>query len=152
MYNPGTNQDFFSLTSSFANPTGHVKVRLIHQDLARGVKRLSEEAYCPNWGSTSTSLRFMNALLSIFGNLNVVRAELRYSEAKHFTLVLKTIYDQEIIFKGVSGGYYGEGSRGGYDILKACGFSPKQLERIWTNEKFVITRRPKSQTYLNIQN
>lgn len=150
MYKPGANQEFFYLTSSYANPTGHVKVRLLHQDLARGVKRLSEEAYCPNWGSTSTSLRFMNTLLSIFGDLNVVRAELRYSKAKHFTLVLKTMYEQELIFKGVSGGYYGEGSRGCYDILKACGFSEKQIERVWTSEQFVITRRPKSQTYSNI--
>lgn len=142
MTKPSNGGYFYLHDSVRLNPTGYVKIKSIVSDVERGVKRLSEDAYCPSHGVTQTSLRFMTALVGLFGiePLRAKTAELRYSKKHHFTLVVETVLGFTIVFKGVSGGYYGEGSRGCYDLLKAFGYSDKQCEQVFHKETFRLQR------------
>ncbi len=142
MYKPGYG-DYFYLTESYSYPKGHVQVRVLANDIQTGVKRLAEYAYCSAYGVTRTSMRFMNALIHLLGQeaIQGVKAELAYSQKHHFTLTVHTISGFELVFKGVSGGYYGEGTRGCYDILKVCGFNEKQCQRAFEKETFTASRR-----------
>lgn len=140
MYKPGYGR-YFYLEDSYAQPLpNNVKMKELVQDVKRGVKRLSEDAYCPYWGSTTSSLRFFIALRQGI-DVRAKKAELRYSQKNHFTLFVETFSGYTLMFKGCSGGYYGEGSRGCYDILKACGFSEEQCQRVFEKETFTVTRR-----------
>lgn len=132
---------FFSLDSQLANPVGHVNWALLKADIARGVVRLPEYAYVASWGSTLGSLRFLNALMRFFDVTTAHRAKLSYDPRHHYTLSVFLKNGPELVFKGVSGGYYGEGPRGCYDILKACGFSERQCQKVWTNETFLVYKR-----------
>lgn len=111
MTKPHYGSFFYLNEGSYSTIIGNVRLKALQEDIARGVKRLSEDAYCKNYGSTRGSLQFLTAL-NRYINLTAVRAELRYSQRKHFTLVVKTVNGYELFFKGVSGGYFGEGSRG----------------------------------------
>jgi hypothetical protein len=135
--------DFYYLNDSHANPVGHVKGRQLALDIQRGVKRLPEYAFVDGWGSTQGSMRFMNALRKFVNVELAYRAELRYTQRDHFTLVVWTRDGFELVFKGVSGGYHGEGTRGCYDILKVCGFNEAQCQKVWANETFTVIKRAK---------
>jgi hypothetical protein len=134
---------FYYLGDQHASPVGHVKGRQLAFDIQRGVKRLPEYAYIDSWGSTQSSMRFMNALRNVINVDLANRAELRYSQRDHFTLMVWTKDGFELVFKGVSGGYHGEGTRGCYDILKVCGFNEAQCQKVWTNETFTVIKRSK---------
>jgi hypothetical protein len=139
IYKPHPNQGFFYLNDGQSNPVSHVKSRLLISDIQRGVKRLSESAFLDQWGSTRASMRFMNALRRTI-DVTATRAQLKYSQLNHYTLVVYTRSGFELVFKGVSGGYHGEGTRGCYDILKLCGFSETQCQKVWSQQTFTVIK------------
>jgi hypothetical protein len=134
---------FYSLNDRMSDPVGHVKMRQLAYDIQRGVKRLPEDAFVEGWGSTYASLRFMNALRKFINIENAHRAELKFNQRNWYTLVIHTRDGFELVFKGVSGGFHGEGPRGCYDILKVCGFNEAQCQKVWTNETFTVIKRSK---------
>jgi hypothetical protein len=135
---------FFALNSEAlvhqAKTTRRSVLNLINADAKRGVRRLSDEAYCRHYGSTRDSLIFL-LIVSSEMSCEAVRAELTHSAKQHFTLKVHLKTGYTLVFKGVAGGYFGEGSRGCYDILKFCGFNEKQCQKVWTNETFTCSRR-----------
>lgn len=139
LYKPYFN--YFYLDDSGANPVGNVNMKLLQHDIQRGVKRLPEYAYTRNWGSTRGSMQFMNALRRLINVENAKRAVLTYSHEHHFVLTIYTTDGYTLVFKGVSGGYTGEGTRGCYDILKVCGFREEQCQKVWKSETFTVFKR-----------
>lgn len=123
-----------------------VNVNALMQDLQRGVTTLSEEAYCRGWGSTQTSLAFAVALIKVLeqakgqDGVTARRADMTLSDKHHYTLRVTTFSGYDIVFKGVSGGYYGEGTRGAHDILKLFGFNEKQCNRAFEHEQFDVRK------------
>lgn len=134
-------RNFYYLDSPLTNPAHHVNWRLLKEDIARGVTRLPEYVYVPGWGSTTASLRFLNALRRFLDVTKAHRAVLTYSSRHHFTLSVYLKDGPELVFKGVSGGYFGEGTRGCHDILRACGFNDKQCKKPFTLETFTVMKR-----------
>lgn len=135
--------EFFYLNENISSHKGYgLRLKTLGRDIERGVRRLSEWAYNPNWGSTRSSMRFLNALIDAGIDIqNAYRAELRHNQKDWYTLFVYTIDGYTLMFKGVSGGYYGEGTRGCYDILKACGFNEKQCQKVWHNESFKVVKK-----------
>lgn len=131
---------FYLEDSTIQNFTRTVNARAIFNDVQRGVRRLNEEAYCQSYGVTRSSLAFAIIVNQMVG-ITAKRAELTYTPQKHYTLKVFTRSGFEVVFKGVSGGYFGEGARGCYDILKFCGFSEEQCQRVWENENFTVSKR-----------
>jgi hypothetical protein len=138
MYKP--KNGFFYLNESLYKPKG-IKTVTLKKDVERGVKTLSEWSYADDWGATRTSLRFFNALKKYIDVTKVFKAEMLYSIKTHYTLRLYTINGHTLIFKGVSSGYIGDGTRGCYDILKACGFSEPQCQKAFSLESFKVYKK-----------
>lgn len=135
-------KSYYYLNSHLASPVGQVKTKTIMNDLNRGVTRLTEDAYCKNYGASITSIRFMIALMNIIGHngMQGVRAELKTANNRS-TLTVKTSSNLTIVFLGVSGGYFGEGSKSCHDILKAFGFNEKQSNKPFERDNFLVTRK-----------
>lgn len=136
-------QDFFYINDyTFSNQVvrKEVNLRNLRHDIKRGVMTLSEDAYCRFWGVTHTSIAFALALQQVFnGTLVGKRAAMKYFEHfNHFILRVKTTSGHEIVFRGVSSGYYGEGPRGAYDILKTFGFNDRQCKVVFEKENFEL--------------
>lgn len=119
-----------------------VNLQALAKDLQRGVTTLSEEAYCSSYGVTQTSIAFALAVRQALGpeHFQAKRAEMLYSRQRHYTLRIETFSGFIITFKGVSSGYYGEGSRGAHDILKAFGFDARQCNRVFERENFELRK------------
>lgn len=115
------------------------KITLL-RDLYRGVKFLNEQAYHTGWGSTRASLRFFKYLQKHINVTKAYRAKLTLSQKHWYTLKVWTLDGYVMQFKGVSGGYTGEGTRGCYDILKACGFSERQCQQAFREEQFEVRK------------
>lgn len=111
----------------------------LKRDLERGVHRLPDYAYMRHWGSSRASLHFALHLRNILGHLfQGKQATMTYRNGDYRLSVI-TVGNLEIVYTGVGSGYFGEGSRTAYDILKLMGFPEKKLEKIWTQENFRIT-------------
>jgi hypothetical protein len=117
-----------------------VRIVTLRRDLNRGVKFLNEKAYHISYGATRSSIRFFAYLSSQIDVTNVYRAKLTLSQRHWFTLRLWTTDGYLIMLKGVSGGYFGEGTRGCYDILKACGFNERQCWKAFKEEQFEVRK------------
>ena len=133
-------EQFFYLTGSnvldYAKRT--INVRALKDDIARGVKNLSEDAYCSGYGSTRSSLSFF-LVLSKLMNIQPSSARMTYKNY-NYRLEVLTVDGYRLIFKGVSAGYYGEGSRGTHDILLALKFSKEQRAKVWKENEFLVRK------------
>ncbi|WP_461612288.1 hypothetical protein [Clostridium sp. Marseille-QA1073] len=86
-------------------------------------------------GSTQGGLEFFKRYKDAFGNVISVEMHGKKDEAE-YKLVLINDKNEEIhLINSCSCGYWGEGPRGTYDILKLCGFSITK-EFIMENESF----------------
>lgn len=132
---------FFYLDSSNWVNTEGVKTVTLRNDLNRGVKLLTEWSYVECTGITRNSLRFFNVLRKSIDMSKIVRAELTFNQRQWYTLWLYHADGYRIMLKGVSGGYYGEGTRGCHDILKACGFSDAQCDKAFKHETFKVMKK-----------
>lgn len=134
--------DYFYLTSQLAL-TGRMNHKALREDIQRGVKRLTDYSYCKGYGATNTSLFFLNQLRDILGaqNLKGKYAVLELDKNNNPILRVQTTTGFELVFTGLAGGYYGEGSRGCRDILKAVGFSKAQYEKPFKEETFKVIKR-----------
>ena len=139
-----TEPEYYALTSNLAL-RGNIALQELQRDIARGVKQLSDSSYCESYGSTNTSLFFLNKLQSILGthSLQAKFATLEVTKQGNSRLRVQTFSGFELIFTGVAGGYFGEGSRGCRDILKAVGFSENQYNKPFTDETFKVFKRAK---------
>ena len=123
-----------------------VNIPLLIEDLKRGVTTLSEDAYCKGWGSTQTSIAFATVLMGVLGSLSgkegvtAKHAKMTLTKKHHYTLKIETFSGYTLVFKGVSGGYYGEGSRGAHDVLKLFGFDARQCSRVFERENFELRK------------
>ncbi|MNV38663.1 hypothetical protein D3C71_1302250 [compost metagenome] len=117
-----------------------IDANTLKRDLLRGVKRLTEEAYSPRWGTTDNSLRFTLLCLKLL-DTKVVKAEFRFSQVHWHTVILSTFSGHEIMLKGFSSGSVCTGSRAAFDILKFCGFRQSQCDNVWEKESFIVSRR-----------
>lgn len=119
-----------------------VNLQALSRDIQRGVSTLSEHSYCASYGVTQTSIAFALAVRQALGqqNYQARRAEMTYSQQHHYTLRIETFSGYTIVFKGVSGGYYGEGSRGAHDILKAFGFDARQCGKVFERANFELRK------------
>lgn len=119
-----------------------VNLQALERDLQRGVSTLSEHSYCAGWGTTQTSIAFAIAVRQALGpqDFKARRAEMLYSKKLHYTLRIETFSGYTIIFKGVSGGFGGEGPRGAHDILKTFGFDERQCSKVFEKETFELRK------------
>jgi hypothetical protein len=109
-----------------------VHKKILKRDIERGVKFLSDIAYSPAGGSTRGSTLFLLELKKHIDLGKVYRADLTYVNGrKHYTVKLFTTDGYTIMLKGISFGYFGEGSRGSYAVLKECGFNEKNFGHIF---------------------
>lgn len=120
--------------------SNEVDLSRIDSDVQRGVKRLSESAYCKLYGSTQSSLKFALALKDYLPLDKAVEAEMTTDKRGIFQLLVTLDTGHQIEFEGVSGGYFGEGTRGSHDILKLCGFSTDQLTIPFSNKTFRVSK------------
>lgn len=111
--------------------TRGIKRLTLKRDIARGVKFLNEQAYSNIWGSTKSSALFCMALRKYIDFETVYRVDLMHSQRHWYTVRLHTTDGYVVQLKGFSFGYYGEGSRGTLAVLQECGFSAKQIHRIF---------------------
>ena len=117
---------------TYGRTTKFIRTRTLRKDLERGVKFLSETSYSNANGSTKSSALFMLKLKNLIDITKVYRVDLKYTPTRHwYTLELYTTDGFHIQLKGCSYGYYGEGSRGTYAVLRECGFSEKRIQRIF---------------------
>lgn len=130
----------YSIDSEHNNRRNGIKTITLKQDISRGVKHLSEWSYAENWGSTRGSLRFINELRKHIDLSAVHTAKLTYSQGKQFTLWLYTREGFTVHLKGVSGGFFGEGTRGCHDVLKVCGFTQAQCDKAFKHESFTVKK------------
>lgn len=103
----------------------------LRKDIQRGVRFLNESAYSEIWGSTTGSALFCIELRKHIDFDLVYRVDMTLTNKHHYTVRLFTKDGYTIQLKGFSFGYYGEGSRGSLAILQECGFSQKQIHRIF---------------------
>lgn len=138
---PNHGGEYYYLESSHADYRGNgLQLTTFLNDVQNGVKRLAEYSYVPYYGTTQGSLRFMNLLRNHI-DVRGKSAQLKYTQKKGFSLTVETFSGYELFFKGIGGGYFGEGSRGTYDILKACGFSEEQCSNAFKKEEFRVYKR-----------
>lgn len=117
-----------------------VNLSALADDIERGVTLLTEDAYTQHYGVTQTSLAFALAVKRYTGEQVAKRAVMTYSQKHYYTLRLETFNGFTFVFKGVAGGYYGEGSRGAHDILKLFGFDNRQCSVVFEKEKFELRK------------
>jgi hypothetical protein len=124
---------FHKLTDwTYGRTTKFIKRNTLKSDINRGVKFLSERSYSNVTGSTKSSALFMLQVKKVIDLTKVYRVDLKYTSNKHwYTVELFTKDGYHIQLKGCSYGYYGEGSRGTYAVLRECGFPEKRIQRIF---------------------
>jgi hypothetical protein len=126
MYTPLLKDWLYSRTTKF------IQTKTLGNDINRGVKFLSESSYSNALGCTKSSILFIMKLRNRINLSKVYRVDLKYTPTKHwYTVELFTKDGFHIQLKGCSYGYYGEGSRGTYAVLKECGFDEKRIQRIF---------------------
>lgn len=115
----------------------------LKRDIDRGVKTLKDSAYMISYGATTSSLSFLLVLSNLVGRQNLVasKAELVHKLAMDWRLHVTLTSGHTLIFTGVSGGYFGEGTRGCHDILKFFGFSQKQCTYPFEKQKFTCIKK-----------
>lgn len=116
---------------TYGRTTRFIRTKILRNDLARGVKFLSESSYSIINGSTKSSAIFMLKLKNLIDITKVYRVDLKKTTRHWYTLELYTKDGFHIQLKGCSYGYYGEGSRGSYAVLRECGFDEKRIQRIF---------------------
>lgn len=116
---------------NYGRTRGFIKKRTLKKDIERGVKFLSEFGYSDKWGGTKTSALFFQQVAKYISLDSVYRADFIFNNKNWYTLRLFTKDGYTIQLKGMSFGYWGEGSRGSLAVLKACGFSDKQINKIF---------------------
>lgn len=131
---------YYYLESSLSTMKKGVRIPTLLSDISRGVKLLGDYAYLKQCGGTRGSLRFFNVLSRHLDMSRVYRATMKYSHRHHYTFTLYTTDGYRVVLKGVSGGYYVEGTRGCHDILKACGFSDRQCNKALHHESFEVRK------------
>lgn len=113
---------------------GFIKRNILKSDIVRGVKFINEQAYSNVCGSTRSSALFIQQVAKYINLSLVYRVDLKHNNKHWYTVRLFTKDGYVIQLKGCSYGYYGEGSRGTYAVMKECGFDPKKFEkRIFTH-------------------
>lgn len=118
------------------------KTKTLQADVQRGVTTLSETAYTDGYGSTRGSLCYLLVLFKLFGKqLTGTKAQMTVDKRHNYRFRVETAEGFTLVFEGVSAGYYGEGTRGCHDILKALGFSQKQCNYPFQKETFTCSRR-----------
>jgi hypothetical protein len=127
----------------FGKTTGLVKKGTLQKDIARGVKFLNEAAYSNIVGATKSSLLFYLEVKKCIDLSQVYRVELENSTRHWYSLKLYTRDGYTVLFKGLSFGFYGEGSRGTVAVLNDLGFGRKQIKRIFEdgNTSLLLQRR-----------
>lgn len=118
-----------------------IKLVTFLRDLKRGVKHINSQAYMvENYsGITQFDMKFLD-IASRYLWLNGKRAVMTFSPRQWWTLTVYTHNGYTFIFKGVSAGYYGEGTRGAHDVLKMFGFNAAQCEKAFKHETFTVNR------------
>lgn len=119
-----------------------VNIAELQRDIQRGVKTLSEHSYCRYYGITRTSLAFYLAIRNLLGEdmCRVKKVEMVYRKNSYIMRVT-TFSGFTFVFQGLGSGFFGEGPRGTRDLLKAFGFSEKQILKPFELENFTVTRR-----------
>jgi hypothetical protein len=119
--------------------TGMIHKQLLKRDIMRGVRFINEQAYSKITGCTKSSALFLLELRKHIDFGKVYRVDCKHSQKHHFTVKLFTTDGYVIMLKGLSFGYWGEGSRGSQAALEACGFKPNQIKRLFdhANQKFI---------------
>lgn len=112
---------------------GFIKKTVLRKDIDRGVKFLSERAYSNISGSTRSSALFCLELKKYIDFSLVYRVDMVNTDRHWYSVRLFTRDGFEILLKGFSFGYWGEGSRGTLAVLRECGFSQEQIQRIFTH-------------------
>jgi hypothetical protein len=118
---------------NYRKSTGVIKRTILKRDLQRGVKFINEQAYSNAWGSTRSSALFCMELRKHMDLSLVYRVDMTQTDKHHYTVKLYTKDGYTIMLKGFSFGYWGEGSRGSMAALVECGFTPQQIDRIFTH-------------------
>lgn len=132
---------FFQQTRGMTPSPRFFSRKTLMDDLNRGVRRLPDYAYMTNAVSSHASIQFAMHLKSILGNsFEGKQAEMTYKNNNYMLKVI-TRSNHEVVFSGVGAGYFGEGSRTAYDILKLFGFSEEQRQKLWERENFKLYRR-----------
>lgn len=90
-------------------------------------------------GVTNRGLNFFKRYKDAFGN--VVSAEMKGNKPRiEYELILINEDGEELrLENSCSAGYWGEGSRGTYEVLKMCGFNITE-NFIIENESFKLTK------------
>ena len=141
------NVKYYYLNSSanqLANARSCFNSARLRYDLERGVTTLNEDAYTKvGTGATRFSLCFLVILAHFLPSehLKGKKAKITFSNRSHFRLFVETSTGYLFRFDGIGSGYFGEGSRGAYDILRFFGFSHEQAERVFKNEQLTLYKR-----------
>jgi hypothetical protein len=114
---------------NYRKSTGFIKRNTLISDIRRGVKFLSESSYSNVCGSTKSSVLFVAQVMKFIDIKKVYRVDLKHNNKHWYTVRLFTKDGYVIQLKGCSYGYYGEGSRGTWAVLNACGFDSKKFEK-----------------------
>lgn len=114
---------------NYGRTAGFIKRNILKSDIERGVKFINEQAYSNVCGSTRSSALFIQQVAKFVDLSNVYRVDLKHNNRHWYTVRLFTKTGYVINLKGCSYGYYGEGSRGTWAVLKACGFNPNKFEK-----------------------
>lgn len=114
---------------NYGRTAGFIKRNTLKRDIERGVKFLSEGSYSNVCGSTRSSALFIQQVAKFVDLSKVYRVDLKHNNRHWYTVRLFSKDGYVIQLKGCSYGYYGEGSRGTYAVLTACGFNPAKFEK-----------------------
>lgn len=137
-YNHNPVGEYFSLPTRNI-PNSVVNMSSLRYDLQRGVKRLGDYAYCSMAGTTFGSLKFLESVAHLIPTKGVSAKMEVVGNVYQLSILLES--GHTLVFRGIGSGYFGEGSRGAYDILKFCGFSPTQCNNVWSKESFRVYKR-----------
>ena len=107
-----------------------IKTKTLKNDIRRGVKHLSEHSYSNLYGATRSSLEFIReAFKHDIGE--ALKVDFKHTKKKWYTVTISTSKGYTVQVKGLSFGYYGEGSRGSKEVLEMLGFNEKQQKRVF---------------------
>lgn len=140
MKRPILKNKYYYLYSFSSTSREGIKLKTLKKDLERGVKHINSQAYMTfnTSGITRYDIKFLEQLEKLLF-LNGKSAEMIYQK-NSYKLTVKTHEGYTIVFYGVSGGFYGEGTRGCHDVLKAFGFNEAQCNKPFKHENFKVIR------------
>lgn len=115
----------------------------LKKDIKRGVKHINEESYNKYHGITTFSVNFIQYVLNECNVGNVSKVEFTKSYKNHYTVKFYTDLGYTIVGKGLSFGYFGEGSRASREILHQLGFSDRQCNKVFkkSDKSFKVLKR-----------